>query len=72
MQDRVGVQNANGALYCPPMISWSLQRELADIHLNIDRLQTRRQKPNPEEIEALRVRLRDIERHLGINRTIAA
>ncbi len=65
------MQIVSGALYCPPMISWSLQRELADIHLKIDRLQTRRQKPNPEEIEALRTRLREIERHLGISRIIS-
>jgi hypothetical protein len=63
---------ANAALYCRPMISWSLERELADIHLHIDRLQARGQKPNRQEIDALRGRLREIERHLGINRTIAA
>jgi hypothetical protein len=53
------------------MIGWSLQAELADIHREIDKLQRRGSKPEPQEVEALRTRLREIEAHLGINKTIA-
>lgn len=54
------------------MISRDLKHELDDIHREIDRLQRRGKKAEPEEIETLRLRLRDIERHLGIDRRIIA
>jgi hypothetical protein len=53
------------------MVSRTLQAELDDIHRQIDRLQ-RRDKVEPEEMEELRSRLRHIERHLGLDRDIAA
>ena len=53
------------------MMSWTLQAELADIHREIDRLQARGWKAEQQEIEDLRARLRDNERHLGISQIIS-
>lgn len=53
------------------MTSWSLQAELADIHARLDKLQAGRRRATTHEIEQLRARLVEIERHLGITRIIS-
>ncbi len=65
MSDAHCVQNADAALYCRPMISRTVEAELADIHRQIDGLHWRGRKAERQEIEDLRARLRSIERDQG-------